>query len=94
MLRPHSSCRTLGSCDFIRVPSPAARTITAAGRLTLTPLRLFGYGADTARLPALVSTIKLRRAGFTDCLDTEEMFRKWFAHFHDCGLLPRPRKFV
>src|SRR6266516_4973315 len=46
MLRPHSSCRTLGSCDFIRVPSPAARTITAAGRLTLTPLRLFGYDAD------------------------------------------------
>src|SRR5690606_17373927 len=28
--------RTLGSLDFIRVPSPAARTMTAAGRLTLT----------------------------------------------------------
>jgi len=28
--------------------------------------------------PALVSTIKLRQAGFADCIDTEDMFRDWF----------------
>ena len=29
-----TSCSTLGVLDFIRVPSPAARTMTAAGRGT------------------------------------------------------------
>ncbi len=36
MLRPHSGCSTFGIRDFIRVPSPAARTMTAAGRVSLT----------------------------------------------------------
>src|SRR5271166_4754209 len=36
MLRPHSECSTFGTRDFIRVPSPAARTITATGRGSLT----------------------------------------------------------
>lgn len=31
MERPQISCRILGVLDFIRVPLPAARTITAAG---------------------------------------------------------------
>src|SRR6202042_2751004 len=38
MLRPHTSLSTLGVWFFIRVPSPAARMITAAGPLTLTRL--------------------------------------------------------
>jgi len=33
----------LGVADFIRVPSPAASTTTAAGRLELTGLP-FGFG--------------------------------------------------
>ena len=37
MLRPHSGCSTFGRVDFIRVPSPAARMMTAAGRLAVTP---------------------------------------------------------
>ena len=32
-LRPPIMCRTLGVADFIRVPSPAARTMTAVGRV-------------------------------------------------------------
>ena len=36
MLRPHRACSTFGICDFIRVPSPAARTMTATGRGSLT----------------------------------------------------------
>src|SRR5471030_3226824 len=35
-LLPPTVCRTLGIADFIRVPSPAARTTTAAGRAGLT----------------------------------------------------------
>ena len=35
-VRPPIRCRTLGVADFIRVPSPAARTMTAAGRAVVT----------------------------------------------------------
>jgi len=37
---------------------------------------------------ALVSTIKLRQAGFTEVMDTEAMFRSLFASFQDARLLP------
>src|SRR6516162_10468936 len=36
MLIPQIGCNTFGSWDFIRVPAPAARMTTAAGRLTVT----------------------------------------------------------
>ena len=49
---------------------------------------LFHYGSETVRPPALVSTIKLRQAGFGGCIDTEDMFRKWFARFRERRLLP------
>lgn len=47
----------------------------------------FGYGSEHAGA-ALVSTVKLRQAGFCDAVDTEEMFRRWFARFQDRKLLP------
>ncbi|HUP75048.1 MAG TPA: NAD-dependent epimerase/dehydratase family protein [Acidimicrobiales bacterium] len=49
---------------------------------------LFHYGSNAERPPALVSTIKLRQAGFGDCIDTEDMFRKWFGRFRERRLLP------
>src|SRR5215469_3045296 len=48
----------------------------------------FAYGADKPPRPAIVSTIKARQAGFHDCMDTEDMFRKWVHHFQDERLLP------
>jgi hypothetical protein len=36
MLAPQIACNTFGTWDFIRVPAPAARMTTAAGRLTVT----------------------------------------------------------
>jgi hypothetical protein len=39
-----------------------------------------------------VSTVKLRQAGFTEMIDTEEMLRKWFRLFQDKRLLPNPSK--
>ena len=36
----------------------------------------------------LVSTIKARQAGFADCIDTEDMLRKWFRRFQELRLLP------
>src|SRR3954468_14017339 len=35
-VRPHIVCRTFGVADFIRRPWPAASTITAAGRASVT----------------------------------------------------------
>ena len=42
-------------------------------------------------LPILNSTIKARQAGFHECMDTEDMFRKWFARLQAAGTLPPPR---
>lgn len=41
--------------------------------------------------PAIVSTIKLRQSGFTEMIDTEAMFAKWFAWFQEAGYLPKPQ---
>jgi len=49
---------------------------------------LFAHGAQQTRPPVLVSTIKLRRAGFGDCVDTEDMFQKWLGRLADRGVLP------
>ena len=51
---------------------------------------LFGYGVDQPGLPVLASTIALRHAGFTECCDTEDMFRRWFRRLQDLRLLPAP----
>jgi len=36
----------------------------------------------------IVSTIKARQHGFHDCMDTEDMLRKWFRRFQELRLLP------
>ncbi len=46
------------------------------------------HGNDGPLPPALVSTVKLRAAGFGEVIDTEAMFRKWFAHFQERRMLP------
>jgi len=38
--------------------------------------------------PMLNSTIAARQAGFADCMDTEDMFRKWFRQLQADGALP------
>jgi len=43
---------------------------------------------DAARPPFLVSTVKLRRAGFTEMLDSEEMLRNAIAAMQQRRLLP------
>jgi nucleoside-diphosphate-sugar epimerase len=49
-----------------------------------------GHGRTEPGPPALVSTIKLMQAGFTEVIDTEAMFRKAFAEMQDKKLLPKP----
>ncbi len=47
-----------------------------------------GFGRTEPGPPALVSTIKLMQAGFTEVIDTEAMFRKAFAEMQANKLLP------
>lgn len=47
-----------------------------------------GYGRAQPGPPALVSTIKLMQAGFTEVMDTETMFAKAFAEMQAKKLLP------
>lgn len=49
-----------------------------------------GAGPNGLARPALVSSVKLRQAGFHDTLDSETMFRKWFARYQQHRLLPFP----
>lgn len=51
----------------------------------------FAYGAQHRPPPALVSTIKLRQAGFGDCIDTEDMFRDLFHSLAAKRILPPTR---
>jgi nucleoside-diphosphate-sugar epimerase len=48
---------------------------------------VFNTGSKTPGV-TLVSTIKARQAGFADCIDTEDMLRKWFRRFQELRLLP------
>jgi nucleoside-diphosphate-sugar epimerase len=49
---------------------------------------LFNLGGDSTPPPAIVSTIKLRQAGFHHCIDTEDMLMKWFSRLRQMRLLP------
>ena len=40
-------------------------------------------------IPMLNSTIAARQAGFHDCIDTEDMFRKWFRRLQESRLIRR-----
>jgi hypothetical protein len=46
------------------------------------------YGHTEPGPPSIVSTVKINRAGFTEMMDTENMFRKWFALAREERLLP------
>ncbi|GGO60145.1 Nucleoside-diphosphate-sugar epimerase [Roseovarius pacificus] len=45
-------------------------------------------GKETAPNPVIASTIKIRQAGFHECIDTEDMFRKWFGIYRQERFLP------
>ncbi len=49
-----------------------------------------GHGRTESGPPALVSTIKLMQAGFTEVIDTEVMFARAFAEMQAKKLLPPP----
>ncbi len=46
------------------------------------------YGQVQPGPPSIVSTVKINQAGFTEMMDTEAMFKKWFAQAKASRLLP------
>tara|TARA_R110002073_G_scaffold5619_2_gene34492 strand:- start:2391 stop:3461 length:1071 start_codon:yes stop_codon:yes gene_type:complete len=50
---------------------------------------LFATHSDDPPPPSLVSTIKLRQAGFAECIDTEDMFANWFRKLIMMSRLPQ-----
>lgn len=50
--------------------------------------RNFSHGATQPAMPTLVSTVKLRQAGFQECVDTEAMFARLIRRFQDLRWLP------
>ncbi len=46
------------------------------------------YGQTESGPPSIVSTVKINRAGFTEMMDTEDMWRKWFKLAKEQRLLP------
>jgi nucleoside-diphosphate-sugar epimerase len=46
------------------------------------------YGHTEPGPPSIVSTVKINKCGFTEMMDTEMMFRKWFAEARTRRLLP------
>ena len=46
------------------------------------------HGHTESGPPSIVSTVKINRAGFTEMMDTEDMFRRWFTEARAQRLLP------
>jgi nucleoside-diphosphate-sugar epimerase len=46
------------------------------------------YGQTKPGPPSIVSTVKINQAGFTEMMDTEKMFQKWFRQARASRLLP------
>src|SRR6478736_2169092 len=46
------------------------------------------YGQTQSGPPSIVSTVKISQAGFTEMMDTEAMFQKWFRQARAARLLP------
>lgn len=52
---------------------------------------LLRMGVETVAQPILVSTVKLRQAGFADCIDSEQCLTDWIAEMVSRRLIPVPR---
>jgi hypothetical protein len=46
------------------------------------------HGQTQSGPPSIVSTVKINQAGFTEMMDTEMMFQKWFRQARSQRLLP------
>ena len=53
---------------------------------------MFFNAGNSVPMPSpLLSTIKIRKAGFHECTDSEDMFVEWITHLQKSKVLPPPR---
>ena len=74
--------------DRYRLRSPREMGEFVGGSWAYADLLLGSLGRGR-KLPALLSTVKLRQAGFQDSIDTEDMLSEWLTRFQERQLLPR-----
>jgi hypothetical protein len=92
-LRTHLSPEGIAAWDALR----ARHGLSSPGLEDFVGLSLeyadyqMRYGQTEAGPASFVSTVKIMQAGFTEVMDTEAMFRKWFAVYRDRGWLPPMR---
>lgn len=86
--------QSLGRADWDRIRQRYALTSPALTDFVGLSLEYadyqMRYGHTEPGPPAIVSTVKIAQAGFTEVMDTELMFRKWFKVFQQKRLLPPP----
>jgi nucleoside-diphosphate-sugar epimerase len=90
--RPFSLAHELHAAEWdaiVRKYDLAAPDMAAFAGKSLDYVDMLMAG-DRVRLPALVSTLKLRQAGFTEMLDSEAMLRNAIAAMQARRLLPPP----
>lgn len=73
--------------DKYQLKAPRNMLDFVGGSFELTDLS-FAYGASEPPPPIIVSTIKIRQAGFHECMDTEDMFRNLIKRYQDLGWIP------
>ncbi len=73
--------------DKYQLRAPRNMLDFVGGSFELTDLS-FAYGASEPPPPIIVSTIKIRQAGFHECMDTEDMFRDLIKRYQDLGWIP------
>jgi hypothetical protein len=54
---------------------------------------LSAWNSEVLPSAMLVSTIKIRQAGFGDCEDTEVMLAKWLGRLVERGVMPPPQTY-
>jgi hypothetical protein len=65
-----------------------ARLADFVGQSFIYADRNFGHGLAAEPPPTLASTVKIRQAGFHECVDTEEMFGRLFRRYQQLRWLP------
>ena len=86
-------CKTLAVADFIRVPPPAARTMTAAGRDPLTialPVLSVVLGTRLSSLPRLASIQDLKLQRLAGCRVTPQGIVAWLTGGSPQRSVPQP----
>ena len=66
-------------------------TSMSPGRSTVTQVSSWPFADAILRLMEfdnITSTVKVRRAGFHDCIDTEDMFKTFFAKLRRDRVIP------